>query len=333
MVADLVSIITPCYGTAKYLPKLLHSILTQKYPRIEVFVIDDGSPDDIKSVTAQFEKSYRDKGYDLEYVWQTNGGQSVAIQNGLNRIRGEFLVWPDSDDFYASDETISKMVARFKLSGSDVGMVRTQEVVVRDDGFYTPFSLLGKKAKNEESRSLFDDCLLGKNGFYFCPGAYMVRTDALRSSTQLPIYTEKDAGQNWQLMLPVLYNYKCSTILEPLYNVVERLTSHSRAKKTYEKSRQRIETYRRTIIGTLERINNMSAEDLGRYKKMVESRYLQIHLNDALNHENQQDSNSLIKKMKALNLRIDSRTVLKYYLMRTGLLRLIRKFRQSIHHI
>ena len=33
-------------------------------------------------------------------------GQSVAINNGLKLIKGDYLVWPDADDFYKADDTI-----------------------------------------------------------------------------------------------------------------------------------------------------------------------------------------------------------------------------------
>lgn len=150
MVADLVSIITPCYGTADYLPTLLKSILIQTHPKIELFVIDDGSPDDIESVVDKFRQPFATKNYPLHYVRQSNSGQSVAIQNALNLINGEFLVWPDSDDFYAEEDAIAKMVDRFRQSGPKVGMVRTQESIVEDTPEHTLIRILGKQTSAED---------------------------------------------------------------------------------------------------------------------------------------------------------------------------------------
>ena len=110
MQKGLVSIITPCYNTGSIVHRLLDSILEQDYPSVEMFAIDDGStdntPDVIKSYIPKFEK----KGYRLTYVKQENGGQSSAINNGLKMVSGEYLAWPDSDDFYCVPTAISSLV-------------------------------------------------------------------------------------------------------------------------------------------------------------------------------------------------------------------------------
>ncbi|MDR0412971.1 MAG: glycosyltransferase family 2 protein, partial [Dysgonamonadaceae bacterium] len=43
--SGLVSILTPCYNGEKHIWRLLDSILTQTYSKIEMFIIDDGSTD------------------------------------------------------------------------------------------------------------------------------------------------------------------------------------------------------------------------------------------------------------------------------------------------
>ena len=45
MTNPLVSIIVPVYNVEKYIDKCISSILQQTYPRIELLLIDDGSPD------------------------------------------------------------------------------------------------------------------------------------------------------------------------------------------------------------------------------------------------------------------------------------------------
>lgn len=315
MQSELVSVITPCYNTGKYLSRLLNSVLEQSYPHIEMIAVDDGSTDNTAEVIKGFIGKFEQKGYSLVYVKQENSGQSVAIQRGLDMINGEYLVWPDSDDYYASADAITKMVARFKDSPEDVAMVRTQEVMVEDADIHHPICVKGARAREYEHKDLFEDCLLGKNAFFYCPGAYMAKYQSFIKSSKLPIYTSKDAGQNWQLMLPLLYHYRCSTILEPLYHVVCRGNSHSREKKEYSRLKQRIETYRDTILCTLKNIVGMPATELEHYTHIIENKYTKELLNAAIVNKQKGEAQEFYCNLQR-NKAIDVSLRIRYFLFK-----------------
>lgn len=274
MQEGLVSIITPCYNTAHYVSRLLDSVLSQTYPWLEMIVVDDGSTDNLSEIINVYISRFEQKGYSLSCVRQENSGQSVAIQNALKLVRGEFLVWPDSDDYYASKHSIEKMVRALQNSSLEFAMVRVQEQVVTDDDSKHLLYIAGLGRDYEEPSSLFEDCLYGRNGYYFCPGGYMVRMSALKETTHLNIYTAKDAGQNWQLMLPVLYRYRCLTIPEVLYTVVARETSHSRGLFAgYDRTLHKLQVYEDTVQNTLDRIE-MDEQLKASYKSRVKIQYL-----------------------------------------------------------
>ena len=259
------------YNTGAYVHRLLDSVLSQDYPKIEMIVVDDGSTDGSKDVVEGYAGRFSARGYRLRYVYQANAGQSVAIRNGLPLVEGEYLAWPDSDDYYASADAISKMVGALESAGDEFQLVRTQVRYVRD-GTLRPLGVRGRYAHEEEDRSLFEDCLLGTNGFYYCAGSYLVRTAVLKELTDFDIYTDKDAGQNWQLLLPVLYQYRCKTIMEPLFTVVERASSHSRGQYSGEdRTVRKFDAYVNTRIETLRRIKGLPEEELSRYEKQVRS--------------------------------------------------------------
>ena len=45
MAKPLISIIVPCFNVEKYLPKCVESIINQTYCKLEIWLVDDGSPD------------------------------------------------------------------------------------------------------------------------------------------------------------------------------------------------------------------------------------------------------------------------------------------------
>lgn len=267
----LVSIITPCYNTGKYIGRLLNSVLSQTYPRIEMFVIDDGSIDNSKDIVSEYIQKFSDRGYKLNYVYQENQGQSVAINNGLKLVNGEFLAWPDSDDFYSKDDAIEQMVTRLESSSQEVALVRCKMQIL-DEETLQVIGSRGDNCSEEEPWELFEDCLMGN--FYFYPGCYMVRFSIFKEANGLDIYTEKDAGQNWQMFLPVLYLYRCTTINDYLFSVIARKTSHSRGQyQGVERTIQKWEAYERTILATIDKIKSMPALKKRLYKERIIIQY------------------------------------------------------------
>ena len=271
MQRPLVSILTPMYNTEKYVHRLLDSVLAQDYPAIEMVVIDDGSTDGSRAVVESYVDRFAAKGYALRCFHQPNSGQSVAIKNGLQRVTGAFLAWPDSDDFYTTPDAISKMVRALEASAPAFQIVRTQVRYVKDPSLEL-LRIEGLDAREEEDPSLFEDCQFTLNGFYHCAGSYLVRTAVLKDLTGFDIYTEKNAGQNWQLLVPILYRYRCKTLLEPLFTVVERSASHSRGQYGgYAQEVVKKEAYLRTQMATLERIEDIPEEKRARYLRRLQA--------------------------------------------------------------
>lgn len=301
MSKGLVSVITPCYNTGHILSRLFDSLLSQTYPDIEVIAVNDGSTDNTSEVIESYVQRFEEKGYRLVNLYQENQGVAVAINNALQLIKGEYLVWPDSDDYYAADDAIEKMVTSLATASSEFAVVRTLRRVV-DEITMEELYVSGGNAKPQEDRSLFDDCLFIRNGFYFCSGAYMVRTNALKEMTSMDIYTHKDAGQNWQLLLPLLSKYRCLTINEVLYHVVARKDSHSRACLGYERKLARAEVYEFTVLNTLDRIKAIPDSKIKEYKFQIGLKYLKERLELAYSYRKRTDFivwySNLAKKQK-----------------------------------
>lgn len=93
----LVSIIVPCYNVEQYLSKCIDSILNQTYHNLEVWLVDDGSPDRCGEVCDEYAKTDSR----INVIHKKNGGLSDARNVALDVARGEYIVFVDSDDYIA----------------------------------------------------------------------------------------------------------------------------------------------------------------------------------------------------------------------------------------
>lgn len=107
----LVSVIVPTYNRREYLGECVDSVLKQTYNPVEVIVIDDGSTDG----TDVFIQERYDK--KVRYLpCRHSGLPAVARNAGLNEIRGEYVAFCDSDDFWAPSKLETQM-QRLKETG------------------------------------------------------------------------------------------------------------------------------------------------------------------------------------------------------------------------
>jgi len=85
-----VSVVIPCFRQAHFLGEAIESVLAQTHPRIELIVVDDGSPDDVEAVAGRYPG--------VRYLRQANGGLAAARNAGLAEASGEFVLFLDADD-------------------------------------------------------------------------------------------------------------------------------------------------------------------------------------------------------------------------------------------
>jgi glycosyltransferase involved in cell wall biosynthesis len=88
--APLVSVVIPCWNQGAYLGEAIESVLAQRYPGLELIVVDDGSADNSYEVAARYPAVRR--------LRQPNGGVASARNRGLAEARGDYVVFLDADD-------------------------------------------------------------------------------------------------------------------------------------------------------------------------------------------------------------------------------------------
>lgn len=123
----LFSIIVPMYNAAKSIRLCLESILRQNFDDYEVVIINDGSTDDSESICRDVTN-----GHDNVFLYTfENGGVGKARRCGIQRTRGDFLIFLDSDDFISPD--LLKRLARIIELHGDVELVRYHANLINDD--------------------------------------------------------------------------------------------------------------------------------------------------------------------------------------------------------
>ena len=90
-----VSVIIPCYNTARYVKATLESVFAQTFGDYEVVIVNDGSPD-----TLELERALAPWSDRVVYVKTDNQGPGRARNNGIRESNGEFIALLDSDDLW-----------------------------------------------------------------------------------------------------------------------------------------------------------------------------------------------------------------------------------------
>ena len=101
-----VSVIVPVYNAENYLNQCVDSILGQTYQKLEVILVDDGSPDNCPAMC----DAYAEKDSRVRVIHKKNGGVSSARNAGIRAATGEYISFIDSDD-WLSPNTYERFIS------------------------------------------------------------------------------------------------------------------------------------------------------------------------------------------------------------------------------
>ena len=232
----LVSIITPCYNGEKKVKKFIESVLEQTYNNIEFIIINDGSIDKTEDVVLSYKKNFEKRGYKFIYLKQENKGQDVALNKGLKYFNGKYLMWTDSDDILDKNNVEKKV--KFLEKNLNCGLVFCNAKIVRENALDKIVKLWNKRLPKNKL-DFFKDVMIGKD-IVFAGGAWMARSEnflSVRPNRSIEII---GLGQNWQMLLPLVYNFQIGKIDEVLFTYIIYNNSDSNKKRSYEKRKEYI---------------------------------------------------------------------------------------------
>lgn len=96
---NLVSIIMPVYNSKEYLEESIGSVIRQSYENWELICVDDGSIDNSIEILEKFQNQYEN----IKVYSQQNLGPAQARRLGIERSKGSYIAYLDSDDCYSED--------------------------------------------------------------------------------------------------------------------------------------------------------------------------------------------------------------------------------------
>lgn len=275
MSKPLVSVIIPCYNGEKFVHRLFDSLLGQSFQNIEIFFINDGSTDQTEKVVSTYISKFEHLGIKFTYMYQENAGQAAALNNALKLFTGDYLVWPDSDDFYYPNSL--ENFINFMVENPQFKIVRCKTNFICEESE----QILGTFSLDNPNEDAFEDCLLERN-FLFCPISFMIDAKAfLKILPSREIFVSR-GGQNWQMLLPMLYYYPCGYIKEVNANYLVRSSSHSRNLYSIDDFLERRLLHKEILVNTLSNIS-LAEKDSQYYSRILDDKYCRIFYQEYLN--------------------------------------------------
>ena len=107
----LVSIIVPAYNEEINAIRTVESLLNQDYPNLQVVFMDDGSKD---STFLKVSNAFKDTPF-VKVFTKQNGGKASALNAGIEKADGAFVVCIDADTQLKHD-AVSQLMTKFDLA-------------------------------------------------------------------------------------------------------------------------------------------------------------------------------------------------------------------------
>jgi glycosyltransferase involved in cell wall biosynthesis len=332
MIQPRISLILAAYDAAEYIGRWFEcNVFAQTFPPIEVVMVNDGSTDQTEAIVKQYATKLEALGIHFYYVYQQNQGVGCAVNKALKMFTGDYLALIDADDFLAPD-SLEKRVNFLELH-PEYGFVRSDGSIFDYDNLEVPIGRLSNYNPNRFNDRIFKDLMLEKT--YCTPGCYMLRVSALlKVNPTRSIYPARE-GQNWQILLPMAWNYRCGFMDEPLFNYVIYPNSVSHKAKTFNDILAHLDSGDDIMRNVL---SNIEGLDWPNYKQIVDCKNARKKLQLAFDFQKYNLAVKSVSRLRESNslrktdflLMYGARWPILYWIV--GLLRKMRSVSMKMRH-
>lgn len=210
-IQPLVSVVIPTFNRAHLILRALESVKRQSYRPLDVIVADDGSTDDTERVVTDWIDQHAGDGFAISYWKQPNQGGNVARNFGIDRARGEYVAFLDSDDGW-HPEKLAKQVGVMRGDASIGAVYCGLQSVVIETGEVKPTSPRPYPQGNLLNQLLVKDVTAPTS-------TYVVRKSVFERVGQFD--TDLQARQDWDMWIRVASEYNIAAVPEVLVDFGE----------------------------------------------------------------------------------------------------------------
>ncbi len=288
---------TPCFNGDQHVHRFLDSILTQTYSNIELIFINDGSTDKTEEIVLSYREKFEQKGIKLIYVFQENKGLGGAINTGLKKVTGKYLCWPDADDYLEPESVESRLHILEKFS--EYAVVTSDAYIRSIENLDTSIGLVSSGFTTNHDPDQFIHLLNGKS--IFCSGAHMVRKKEFFETHPSGEIFPARKGQNYQMLLPLYYQYKRYFLNKPLYNYVRYESNMSKIDNgSLTETLMRNNHHQGILLNTLSTMK-MGDKEKSHYMNIVNAHYARINFKVAMEHREYELVKQVYNDLKKLD--------------------------------
>lgn len=197
----LVTVITASFcliknGRKNTLSQNIQSVQNQTYKNIEHLVIDGASTDG----TIELLNQYRQKGL-INYYSEPDNGIYDAMNKGILKAKGKYVVCLNSDDFYCSPYAVEHLVAKAESENADAVYSNARRI----------------RPENQEviKRWCGSDHFSPWKSYFPCHQTFLIKTDVMKELGLYDLDYKVSADNNFLLRM-VIHNKKFAYVDEDL---------------------------------------------------------------------------------------------------------------------
>ncbi len=155
-----VSVVVPMYNLEEYIDNSMECIVNQTLQEIEILCVDDGSTDATVAMVEEYARD--DKRIRIIRNQKSNAG--VARNLGLERAKGEYLLFLDGDDIFEPD-LLEKMYEQIVRDHADICVCDADQYDTKQNVFCSKPQYMRRKLLPEQRP--FSRTDIGKFILYF----------------------------------------------------------------------------------------------------------------------------------------------------------------------